>query len=396
VPEGSPLALRVHAADLDGDAIGLTANASGLPPGSTFTPDPGDTTGTLAWTPGYDDAGSYTVAFTAANALTATTSTTITVSNVDRAPTVTVPAAVSTPEAGPLTVMVHAADPDGQPLGMLNATGLPAGAKFVAGPGNTAGTLSWTPTLTQAGSYKVTFTAANALSGTASTVLTVSNTDRAPLIAAPATVSGPEASPLTVTVQVMDPDARTVNSLTRGYRVPGEDAGEAIASLTADVSGLPAGATFTPGPGNTTGTLRWTPSFTQAGSYTVTFTAANALSRSVRTVITVTNVDRSPMITAPATVSVPEAGTLAVKVHVTDPDGQAANSLTRTDDVDGEAITLLTADLSGLPPGATFTPDPGNKSGTLAWRPGYDDAGSYTVAFTAPTRCPQRPAPRSP
>ena len=45
-------------------------------------------------------------------------------------------------------------------------------------------------------------------------------------------------------------------------------------------------------------------------------------------------------------------------------------------DADGDAITSLTA--SGLPAGATFTPGPGNTSGTLDWTPGFDQAGSYT------------------
>ena len=40
--------------------------------------------------------------------------------------------------------------------------------------------------------------------------------------------------------------------------------------------------------------------------YTVTFTASNALSGSASTSITVGNVDRSPVVTAPATASVLE------------------------------------------------------------------------------------------
>ena len=69
--------------------------------------------------------------------------------------------------------------------------------------------------------------------------------------------------------------------------------GDPITSLTADLSGLPAGsaATFVPGPGNTTGTLTWTPVLTDARStpYSVTFTAANDRTGSAATAITVTN-----------------------------------------------------------------------------------------------------------
>ena len=264
-----------------------------------------------------------------------------------QAPVVTAPATASATENQTLTVNVTASDPDGDPITSLTASGLPAGATFTAGPGNTTGTLSWTPGFDQAGSYTVTFTAANALNGGASTAITVSNVDRAPVASAPATAAGVEGSPLTVNLTASDPD------------------GDAIGSLTA--SGLPAGATFTAGPGNTTGTLEWTPTTGDAGSYTVTFTAANALSGGASTAITVSNVDRVPVVTAPATASATENQPLTVNVTASDPDG--------------DAITSLTA--SGLPAGATFTAGPGNTTGTLSWTPGFDQAGSYTVTFTA-------------
>src|SRR5439155_24563170 len=95
---------------------------------------------------------------------------------------------------------------------------------------------------------------------------------------APFAGSGVVRSVMTVNVTASDPD------------------GDAITSLSADLTGLPAGnhAVFTPGSGNTTGTLSWTPSFSDAGSYTVTFTASNALSANASTRITVNNVDRAP------------------------------------------------------------------------------------------------------
>src|SRR5204863_3837 len=124
VAERATLALTVHAADADGDAItALSADLSGLPAGNdvalAFTP--GDSTGTLTWTPTYDDAGSYTVTFTAANALSASSSARILVSDTDRAPVVAVPADVSAAEVATLALAIHAADPDRQPLGSLTA-----------------------------------------------------------------------------------------------------------------------------------------------------------------------------------------------------------------------------------------------------------------------------------
>ena len=122
---------------------------------------------------------------------------------------------------------------------------------------------------------------------------------------------------ITFTVSAADPD------------------GNAITNLVA--APLPAGATFTKNAANTSGTFSWTPSFTQAGSYNVTFTASNALSGSATTAITVTNVDRAPVVTAPATASGAEGSLLTVNVTAADPDGDAI---------------FLTA--APLPAGATF------------------------------------------
>src|SRR6185436_14392627 len=101
------------------------------------------------------------------------------------------------------------------------------------------------------------FTATNALSGSASTAITVNNVaqDVAPVVTAPATASVNENSLLTFTVSATD--------------------AEAITSLTAAGTAITAGATFTAGAGNTSGTFSWTPTFTQSGSYAVTFPAAN-------------------------------------------------------------------------------------------------------------------------
>ncbi|HVE25712.1 MAG TPA: right-handed parallel beta-helix repeat-containing protein, partial [Sporichthya sp.] len=285
VAESGLLTVNVTAADPDGNAI-TSLTATGVPPGATFTPGPGNTSGTLSWTPGFTQAGSYSVTFTASNALSGSGTTAITVTNTDRAPVITAAATATVAETGLLTVNVTAADPDSDAITSLTATGVPAGATFTPGPGNTSGTLSWTPSFTQAGSYSVTFTARNALAGSSSTAITVTNVDRAPVVTAPATASVAEGHLLTLNFTVADPD------------------GEPITSLTA--TGVPPGATFTPGPGKTSGTLSWTPDFTQAGSYSVTFTAGNALSGSGTTAVTVTNADRAPVVTAPATASVAE------------------------------------------------------------------------------------------
>jgi len=165
-----------------------------VPPGATFSAGSGNSTGTLSWTPGYTQAGGYTVTFTASNALSGTAATSITVSNVDRAPVVSSPATAGGKAGVPIVVNVTASDPDLDAITSLGATGMPAGATFTAGSGNTTGTLSWTPASNQVGSYSVTFTASNAGSGSAGTAITVTAANKLPtasLVVTPGTGNAP-------------------------------------------------------------------------------------------------------------------------------------------------------------------------------------------------------------
>jgi PKD repeat protein len=201
VAEATPLTLTVHVSDPDGDAIAaLSAQLTGLPAGNhaVFTAAPGDTTGTLTWTPTYADSGRYIVTFVASNERQGTASTVIMVSNVDRAPSVTAPASLNAVAAAPLAITVTAADADGDSIAALGVelATLPPGndAAFVAGAGDTIGTLHWTPTAADTGTFVVTFTAANADSGSASTTISVRPANQLPaavLVATPVTGNAP-------------------------------------------------------------------------------------------------------------------------------------------------------------------------------------------------------------
>src|SRR5947208_151391 len=209
------------------------------------------------------------------------------------APTVTAPSSASVAEASLLTVSVTATDPDGEAITSLTAdlTGLPAGnnAQFSSPSPHTSGTFTWTTAYADARTapYDVTFTAANVLSGSATTAITVTDVDRAPAVTAPATATVQAGSLLTVSVTASDPD------------------GEAITSLTADLTGLPAEndaqlSSPTPHPSER---FTWTPADGNArpAPYNVTFTAANALSGSATTAITVVPPNQNP--TAVLTIS---------------------------------------------------------------------------------------------
>jgi len=213
------------------------------------------------------------------------------------APVVTAPPVVSGAEGSLVTVSLTATDPDGEAIASLTAdlSSLPAGNDAVFSPAasNTAGTLTWTPTFADAGAHTVTFTASNALSGTAVTQLMIQNVDRAPEVSAPPTAEADEGSQVTVVVNASDPDA------------------EPLTTLAADLTGLPSGndAQFAVNGANTMGILTWIPTFNDAGQYTITFTASNALSASAGTVLTIANVVQIGRVAGHVTADCPSAGT---------------------------------------------------------------------------------------
>ena len=344
--ENTPLAVDVTASDPDGQPINSLV-ATGLPAGATFTPDPGNTSGHLAWTPTYAQAGRYPVTFTASNALSSSATTTLNISNVDRAPVVSSPATAAVAENSPLSMSVTAADSDGDVITSLTASGLPPGATFTAGSGNTSGTLTWTPNFSQSGTYNVTFTATNAMSGASSASITVTNVDRAPVVSAPPTDGVVAGESITLLVKAKDLD------------------GDPITSLVG--SNLPTGATFTADPGDTSGTFSWTPGTGQVGVYTLTYTAANALSGSASTTLTVTLEDHPPVVTAPSSISQSTLLPFTFSVSASDPDGNPITSLT----------------VAGKPQGSTFAPNAANTGGVFTWTPTAGDTGNYHMTFTA-------------
>lgn len=288
--EGASLAFTVTATDPDTDDT-LTFAADTLPAGATFD----SATGAFAWTPDFTQAGDYAVRFTATDGATSDfEDVTIRVANVNTAPVLAAIGAQSLAENAPFTLTLSATDGEGDALS-FTATGMPAGATL------DGATLAWTPTFDDAGVHTVTFTVSDGqLTDSETVTLTVANVNRAPLLAAIGARTVAEDATLTVTPTGSDPD------------------GDAV---TFSATGLPSGATFA------SGTLTWKPSFTQAGTYTVKFTASDGtLSASEDVTITVTNTNRAPTVsfTAPATV---RAGASAsFTVTKSDPDGDALAS----------------------------------------------------------------------
>ncbi|SYZ73927.1 hypothetical protein TRIP_C60197 [Candidatus Zixiibacteriota bacterium] len=246
-------------------------------------------------------------------------------------------------EASALNFGVSASDTDGDAI-TLSAAPLPNHATFTDNHNGT-GSFSFSPDYTQAGSYQVLFVASDGtLADSELVTITVTNTDRSPVLAAigPKTVA--EAANLHFGVSGTDPDGDPL-------------------SFTA--APLPANATFADNHNNT-GTFDFNPNYDQAGSYPVLFIVSDGtLADSEMVTITVTNVDRPPVLNPIGNKTVNEGATLAFDVTATDPDG----------DPPGLGSTFL-------PPHATFV-DFGDGTGHFEFMPDTSQAGLYNVTFYA-------------
>jgi PKD repeat protein len=320
VSENQLLTFAISATDADGDPI--TYSATGLPAGATFSGQ------TFRWTPTYTQAGSYNVTFTASDGKTQTSQTiTITVANTDRPPVLADIPDQSVNVSSLLTFTLSATDPDGDSLTYAAAT-LPGGATLT-GP-----TFAWTPTSTQAGNYTVTFTVSDGTLSNSKTVsILVTQPNVAPVLATIGNQSVHENQVLTFTISATDGNGDVI---------------------TYSAANLPSGA------GLAGQTFSWTPTYTQAGSYNVTFTASDGqLQTSQAVTITVVNVDRPPVLAAIGNKTVDATEPLSFVLSAVDPDGDN-----------------LTYSANTFPSGATLT------GPTFVWTPTSGQTGTYSVTFT--------------
>src|SRR5205807_723130 len=206
----------------------------------------------------------------------------ITVLHVNHPPTITAPANRTNAEADVITsgVTVTGSDPDSDPL-TFGASNLPAGLTINPTTGAITGTISY---VAAAGSpYTVTVSVSDGTAPpvTATFIWTVSNTNRAPSVTAPANRTNAEGDVITagVTVTGSDPDSDP---------------------LTFGASNLPAGLTINPTTGAITGTITYAAPF--RSPYTVTVSASDGTAPPTTATFTwtVSNTNRAPSVTAPA------------------------------------------------------------------------------------------------
>ncbi|HET9951328.1 MAG TPA: S8 family serine peptidase, partial [Candidatus Eisenbacteria bacterium] len=276
-------------------------------------------------------------------------------------PRLAAPASVRGVEGAPIEFEVTVSDPDGDPIDSLKAdlATLPSGPSFTESADHARGLFAWTPSYLQSGVYVVRFTAKNPFETNAVTSVEILDVPDPPTVTVPTSLIGTEGTPLAAEISANDPDGDPLTSFTSGP--------------------LPAGASFTVEPGLARGVLAWTPGHAQAGDYAVTFDAESLdpagplgtplveRGSAILRIVIREGPDQPPVLSAPARVDAAEGAFVSVGVAASDADGDPIGSLSA----------------SPLPTGATFTVADGNGAGTLAWTPGFSQAGAYEIRLAA-------------
>ena len=341
VNENQPLEIKiVPATDPDKEDEGkISYTVENLPQGAVFDAQ----ALTIKWTPTYEQSGEYTITLKAADQeFTVQQPIKITVNHVNRPPQIAEIADQTIDENKDWQLQLDVKDPDKEDEGKVTVTvtGLPEGAVF--DPANN--TIRWKPTYEQSGVYsgiKVSAADPGGLSDEKTFSITVNHVNRPPQLQPVAPVTTQENAAVNITLQASDPDK--------------EDEGK----LTYSADHLPQGAVLDA----SSGAFSWTPTFLQAGEYTITFkvTDSGNLSAEQRTTIKVEDVNHPPQIKEIPAQSVKENETLRFTVEGSDEDSD----------------NTLEYSASDLPEGASFS----SADGGFSWTPGYDQAGTYTVHF---------------
>ena len=364
--EETALTFTVSASDDDLPAQTLTYSMTGAPTGATLD----GSTGAFSWTPTEAQSPSETqVTFVVTDdgdpALSAQETITITVTNTNKAPVLSPIGNKSTAEETALTFTVSASDDDlpAQTL-TYSMTGAPTGATL---DGST-GAFSWTPTEAQSPSEtQVTFVVTDdgdpALSAQETITITVTNTNKAPVLSPIGNKSTAEETALTFTVSASDDD------------LPAQ-------TLTYSMTGAPTGATLD----GSTGAFSWTPTEAQSPSETqVTFVVTDdgdpALSAQETITITVTNTNKAPVLSPIADQALSEGDTLTLTLTATDTDEPAQELVySLTSGPEGMAVNVETGELVWTP---SETQGPGDYSVSVTvtdnGSPPLSDTGSFMV-----------------
>lgn len=248
-----------------------------------------------------------------------------------------------------------ATDPEGQPVAFTLREG-PAYASVITtdsgGPGGASATglVRLAPGYSDAGSSHATVRASDGFAWSdRSFGVTVTPTNRAPVLQQPLDMMAPEGQSDEQYVGALDPDGDDIQYA----KTTGPD----YMTVT----------TVNFGSGANQGRVRITPGYGDAADMVPASVSASDgfLSDTKEFMIMVRNVNRPPAVTVPGPQSIGEGDRLRFEVSATDPDGDVA-----------------ALEASPLPAGARFE-DHADNTGTFEWTPAFGAAGAYSVTITA-------------
>ncbi len=264
---------------------------------------------------------------------------TVFVNNPNRPPTAD-EQEVETDEDKPVTIKLTGSDPDAGSKLSYEITRQPGSGTLSGG----LPSVIYTPRANFNGNDSFSFRVSDGttFSLPATVKIAVKSVNDAPVLTAPATATIAEGHPLTLNLSAADADTGQ--------------------TLTFTSTNMPTGASLTP-TSATTAQFRWTPGFTQAGAYTVSFKVADngspSLSDAKDSRLTVTD---TTTLSVPPAQSAIEGQTIAFDV---------ATSL---------ALPDVNITATNLPVGATFTAR-GGGVWQFRWTPTSEQSGVYTVSF---------------
>ena len=289
---GQPYSTTLSGSDPDGDLLIWSLDSA--PAAISVNP----TLGTVRWTPTLDQIGlqNIVVRLSDGQGGEATQTFTVNVHGVNVPPGITSEPPTTATVGVAYSYAVLATDIDNDPL-TYSLTTAPAGMTIDPA----TGLIRWTPTAGQASPNSVAVLVSDGQGGTATQTFTVVVTNQAP-IRPPVITSSP---PFTATVGALYQYAVTAT----------DPQGSA---LTYALTAAPPGMTIDPA----SGLIAWTPQAGQAGSPTVTVTAANVGGAAATQTFSVrVTVNHPPVINSSAPLSVTAGLAYRYDVQATDPDG---------------------------------------------------------------------------
>ena len=347
--EGVPLNINVAAIDADGNNVSF--NFIKLPQFASFAPT-GNGTGTLTFSPGFNDSNVYpNIQILATDdgtpQLKDTVAFDLTVNDFNQPPNVTQVQDQTINEGDTLSIPVSATDSDGN-IVAFNINNLPSFGSFTPN-GSTAGTIQLIPGFTDNGIYTIQISATdNEVPSKTTNVnfdLTVNNFNPAPAIAAIANQSTAENSVLNVVISATDRNNNQI-IFSKGSNFP------SFGSITDN--------------GNGTGQITFTPGFGDEGLFqniqliALDNGAPQPAADTASFNLAVGNVNRSPELADIPAKTMKEDEVLNFQITATDPDG--------------DNITLTAG--SNLPAFGNFS-DNGNGTADITFTTGFQHQGIY-------------------